>query len=196
VCRDVPADVLEMFNARTRRTTDNDDEALLRLIERSLQEFVSDLELYVYSGARTHRARERSVAVVPPRIVVSASTAAVTSFDPLSLSVTLQGGEEIQISESSLQRNRDARNALVENDADLRHLRGVAERLRSACVNRGTIMRAITDAIFARSPSLSALLRSMESDHELFRMRAELTQRAFVDMANARLGIREQVSLF
>lgn len=219
VCRDVPQDVkvahnrnVQMLHTATQ-PPDQIDETIVRMIEDALHQFIEDLEEFVYSGARGASARRRMAAIVPPRLVISAETAAsgstpVTPVTPVSLSVVVgeqqpqgedpddRGRPTVDVAETSLHQNRAAREDLARRDGDLRNLRNVAEHLRSACIHRGTIMQTLRCAIDARSPNLVSLLRGMERDHELFRMRAEVAQRLFVDMANTRLGIREHVALF
>lgn len=168
------------------------------MIEDALHSFVTELEVNVYEGARGLRRQRRqiSTAVAPPRIVLTnTSNNNTNAVDGLRLGLSI-GRDGVHISESSLHSNRAARVALADRDEDLGNLRRIAKRLRSACVNRGTLMKAIEDAIYARSPNLRALLASMQEDHELYRLRAEVAQRAFVETANTRLGINEQISLF
>ena len=192
VCRNVPEAVHNQYvqNVQSRSQQLSDGDAELgpedRLVDESIQQILDEFEAYHLSMRETAPVP----VIVPHRIVMQEEQ----EFDPMLLSALV--GEDARATGRTLRQNQSARYACSCEDASLGRLRKLAERLRLACVHRGTLMAAIRNAIFARSPHLHALLRSLERDHELFRLRAELVQRAFVDSANERLGIQESVSLF
>ena len=193
VCRDVPDHISQRF--QTARERQQNSETVVRTIEETLREFLVELERNVYEGAHASNLRQRrySAAVVPPRIVINAAS---TPEEQMRLSVGIDENGATRVLGFSLHDNCLARKDLAHRDEALGNLRKTATRLRSACENRGILMRAIENAIYAHSPNLHNLLASMRAEHELHRTRAETAQRAFVEAANTRLGIIEQFSLF